>query len=1798
MLLEAAPPADPFQTSLFPGNTPPDYAPPQDAPIAQPRLLPEPVAPTVPRNDGRDAAIDFDAYRNRQTPEAQQILDDAIRSNPKILAQRLADVLFISDETHVPAQYVLEDFSNIRDSYAAGNRWNDAIGNDDAVHAKIVAKATKQRDHEVTLIGMDGDNETARKAREQSAVNRGYMAGIGTSGTGTGGFDAGVTGLFPTETAPGQAQATAGFNESLLDGFARYEKTHPKLDPDPRARSERFQAFSANYARGKADLAVASMAASKALPAFLEGGNVRDAIPFLRDLTPRQLALAVTRITGAAQGLQGEEKGTLGKTAEVAGRATKRLMEGISRYMESRDDRTFKAGDIVSGTALEKGIGSAVDESIAGEGGDPVLNAMFPQLPENPVRLTAAQAKEANAYVEQKKADRNLLFRIKQIADGTVNPLAPDTILQGALLKPAEAVPAMATAMIPVVGPVAVGMAFASDGTEALIAQGVNRGTAEMLGTIAGAIQGLGMRFSAGFLVKSPAVNEMIGKFSTNAMVRMMQRVGIGGAEAAATTALTMTTVPMISQKIAREFDATVPGHTWGEIMKESWATAGNAMFDFLPIVFMGSGFAHYSDIRGAKEVAQDPAKMRALGFEEKDIAAVMAGTGDKDTAAALVQGFARRKPILPGDSRATSLTEAATMTRNVRPEDYPPGTPVPPEVAAVDAEEQARAAAQEAGVTVSRDEDGWKVGEVGKDGTKVGDDAANALEARDALTREKQAEENAGFAEKMDKAEKEAAETSPTKEGETPSEPATSPSEEEAAPIPEDHGGREIPEIDVAGPGATMEDASPVSAATATDRTSPEGASGTKREPSSAESGNRGNTTHAELEATAKEFGVEIPKGEKWKVPDELAKAKAIVDADPRAGEKLVNELKKKPRVLDVVERLVINHEEIRRKREMRDAIAHLNSDTLPESERESAQARFEAADDAMQEFLEHVWEANRRTGSAMRAIGVAQAADFSQEGMRAYVRAKYNKGQKFEGKRGKEMEKKVEELHAKIAKAAKDLAESRAQTAKAEADVQSAKDAAAAKEANEAQAAEEKKQPQPRVRRTIAGLEKIIEADRARMKELSGKLGSGGYLPEAIFRTARIAAFLAAKHGLKGAELAARVIKEVGEWAKDHIKAIMDLAATMEISKESDLVKEVGTKTAQGEDFQKRVQEAADKAAKEASDKLIKEVGSEAAKGEAFQRRLERRAQEAADAARKKASDELIAEAGKRAAEEEGASPEAFQKRLEAEAKKAVEQEARAVENYKKAVQKRIAEVQAKTAKGDFTPAEKKAKALRDKETTELLAKYNGAVLEYERAKKRWEYENRSKSQKAFDTVIAAKMGAILLSFKVVGKLATAAVELIAGTIAEGASGAWLAKVPGLRQVAAKSPRHRKFSVAVEAQAIADVVTNFMGDVKSIAKHGKTEYELRYGDGEKVRTGGMMNEVLGRFHAILKTAAARQEFSRSFAYRAIHESKRGVDVSSEEIQARIAIESLTKIKEDEIGTKAALDAGAAVFKTENAASDWKRDTVARLKRTAAEREKAGNDPGAAVSRALAFLLEYNVPIVRIPTNIFLRGMEHAFGSFTGGWRLYRGIKAGLDNLTPEQADMIMQNLKRGQIGLAVLALGFFNPGNVGGYYQRGQHPGEGEPDFGELIVFGYKLPKWAIHNPLLEMLQLGATIRRIYDQKVSKHSEETKTAGEAIYAGILGMAEEQPFINELGRLADTMKNPGEFFGEMLKSAIPGVIQQGAQWMDPNEGKKDRKGAPIRRKPEDWLETISMGIPGLRNTVPTAEERKRMRRQ
>lgn len=526
------------------------------------------------------------------------------------------------------------------------------------------------------------------------------------------------------------------------------------------------------------------------------------------------------------------------------------------------------------------------------------------------------------------------------------------------------------------------------------------------------------------------------------------------------------------------------------------------------------------------------------------------------------------------------------------------------------------------------------------------------------------------------------------------------------------------------------------------------------------------------------------------------------------------------------------------------------------------------------------------------------------------------------------------------------------------------------------------------------------------------------------------------------------------------------------------------------------------------------------------------------------------------------------------------------------KNATRKRIADIQDRISRKDFAPKPKR-EPVTDPELDKLKAAEAAKKLEFEREKEKARLASRELPEKVLDNIAEWKRFSVLASIPVIGKLTTAALEIMALTPAEDALGGVMGKIPGLREIAKGAPRHGGFNWSAQVKSEIHTWQHFFEDWGDIMKHGESKLDLLYGDPKnRVKaTGalGVAGEFLGRIHSALKSPAKRSEFIRSYGTRLEFYKRKGVDISDPATKLRIAKEAY-------------IDANRSIFMEDNLVVDWYKAGLQNLQQHF-DNKKKGDALTRAGAKTLKFAAEYTLPVVRIPTNIVKRTLEYSFGAALGtariagvaaegrraGARLGSLLSTGLEHTSPEVKDAIMRNLKRGTIGLAMLLLGFANRNNVGGYYHGGKKP-EDDPDFGTFRIFGWNLPKWLVHNPLLEQLQIGATIGRVMDDKLRIGNDKSTPAWEGVKAGMAGLIEEVPFVNELKRFTDQLK-PDEkhsFLGETLKSAIPGVVQQVAGWTD-SKGMDDK---PVIRHPEGIAETVESGIPRLRQNVPTFGQR------
>jgi N12 class adenine-specific DNA methylase/2'-5' RNA ligase len=502
-------------------------------------------------------------------------------------------------------------------------------------------------------------------------------------------------------------------------------------------------------------------------------------------------------------------------------------------------------------------------------------------------------------------------------------------------------------------------------------------------------------------------------------------------------------------------------------------------------------------------------------------------------------------------------------------------------------------------------------------------------------------------------------------------------------------------------------------------------------------------------------------------------------------------------------------------------------------------------------------------------------------------------------------------------------------------------------------------------------------------------------------------------------------------------------------------------------------------------------------------------------------------------------------------------------ALKQTKARLSKSIADMADKLANEDFSPRTPRKPVEMDAEALRLKAESERLKAQFREGVNRDRLKERTLSEKAEDTFVKWRRAFILSGPVTLAKLTSAAMERMVFTPAEEAIGAGLSLA--LPRVAERAGREGGASVSAEAKAITEGFTTGMQDAWQILRTGKSDLDVLYG--KHAALPQSLIDFMGNVHGALKAAPKRNEFARSFQKRTVQAMRAGYDVTDPNVQMRLAIEAYK-------------DANRSIFMQDNMIVDmWKWAQKRALKPT-----KSTGRPTAA-GKATATAMNTLLPIVKVPTNIVGEVLQYALGSITGSARLARAMAAGMDNLEPEEADTILRLLKKGLLGAALLLLGYLGKEAIGGYYQYGQKRKPGDVPVGGVRIFGHDVPSYLVHNPLLEMLQIGATIGRVADSHLRKKDKEVQGIGAGSAAAAWGLLDEVPFINETAQIA-RLGYPfrrGAFVGGLAESvAVPQLVKTVAESTD-----KTPEGEVVRRKPQSPLDYVKLGIPGLRETVP-----------
>lgn len=490
------------------------------------------------------------------------------------------------------------------------------------------------------------------------------------------------------------------------------------------------------------------------------------------------------------------------------------------------------------------------------------------------------------------------------------------------------------------------------------------------------------------------------------------------------------------------------------------------------------------------------------------------------------------------------------------------------------------------------------------------------------------------------------------------------------------------------------------------------------------------------------------------------------------------------------------------------------------------------------------------------------------------------------------------------------------------------------------------------------------------------------------------------------------------------------------------------------------------------------------------------------------------------------------------------------KAIDRVMQRKQKQLDELQRRMDEKDFSKVAKKP-APTSRETEAADIELGRKRQDYANLLQKYRLGQRTKGQKFWDNVVRAKRAFILSGATVLGKLqAAAGARGLATTAEELINHGLHAVLP--EGLTSKAKLEGQGNVTGYAKAYAKAYGRWLDDIKSIYKTGATDVDVLHGPYKGQREEGM-DSFLGRLHYMLKAPVKRAAFDHAMEKLTVSAIRDGLDISDETVKARL-------------GTEAYKAANRAIFMQDNALVKAFQGGLSILEK------QGGYGPGLARTMRVLF------PIVKVPSNMVGEALQYAGGVPIGLTKLARVWSKGFENLKPEEADLIMRQLKKGSLGSALMTLGFLASSSVGGYYEEHEKRKLGEAKAGGIKVAGIDIPSWLMHSPAFEAIQMGATLRRVAES----HNKEgaNRGLGAGSLAALYGVVSETPFVNEMTRAGDLKSAEGreQYLGDLAKAQVePQLMQQIASATDSGP----------KRKAENLTQNLELGVPGLRQNVP-----------
>lgn len=435
-----------------------------------------------------------------------------------------------------------------------------------------------------------------------------------------------------------------------------------------------------------------------------------------------------------------------------------------------------------------------------------------------------------------------------------------------------------------------------------------------------------------------------------------------------------------------------------------------------------------------------------------------------------------------------------------------------------------------------------------------------------------------------------------------------------------------------------------------------------------------------------------------------------------------------------------------------------------------------------------------------------------------------------------------------------------------------------------------------------------------------------------------------------------------------------------------------------------------------------------------------------------------------------------------------------------------------------GEIRDRKRKPEITFKKDTEVLKAQQRVADVEYKLKQEKLKSYQASKStlQRGLDRIIRWRRRIVLANPLTSLKLVSAAVSSPIMRTQRQLAGAVIRKV--IPRIAEKATIEGNFNARTEFEYWKDVFNpkKFITDAAEIYKTGTSPLKKRFGKVAEEHYPGL--DALQDTHMVIKAPVHNAAFEATMKYLYNWAADNNIDYTDPLVVKNFENQAIKEadyeiFQEDlKLGGKI-----RAMLGTDSATKLFDESKPDDVKR---------------------FLVRFMLPINLVPLNIARRIESYTFGTVAGAYRAVEAYRNGIENLTPEQANYIMKQLKNGSVGLAYYTLGMFASKSVlGGLWQKDDGTAKKSlPDraaFNEMRINGVSIDKRLQHGMPLFLMQLGATTARVYNHYMDvpeddpKYQQVLKSAIKAMMATQGTVAEEVPLINTPKELVESLSDP-----------------------------------------------------------------------